>query len=68
MSVQKNSSPPALQKCRCGGLPSQPLAVEGCEDRWLIHCTVSGCQARIAGQGRQDVIKGWNRLSSHLFR
>lgn len=54
--------------CRCGGKAGPLTAVAGCYDRWQIRCQVAICQAINTGQGRDDVIRGWNRLSTHLYR
>ncbi len=54
--------------CRCGGEPSLPRKVENCSDRWIIECKVERCYARNIGEGLEDVIHGWNRLSNHLYR
>lgn len=54
--------------CRCGGRPGPLMAVAGARDRWQIRCQVSVCQAINTGQGQDDVIRGWNRLSTHLYR
>lgn len=55
-------------KCRCGGKPSKPKAIENCENRWLIVCQVEQCYAYNIGQGLADTIQGWNRLSTHFYR
>ncbi|ALS98223.1 hypothetical protein [Lacimicrobium alkaliphilum] len=54
--------------CRCGGEPKGPEPVPGCHDRWRISCAVALCEAMNTGQGKEDVIKGWNRLSSSFYR
>jgi len=54
--------------CRCGGKPSKPKAIAGCENRWIIRCQVQQCYAYNIGQGLADTIQGWNRLSTHFYR
>jgi hypothetical protein len=54
--------------CRCGGKPSKPKAIAGCENRWVIRCQVEQCYAYNIGQGIADTIQGWNRLSTHFYR
>ncbi|WP_099034107.1 hypothetical protein [Lacimicrobium alkaliphilum] len=54
--------------CRCGGKAEGPVEVPGCNNRWRISCVVEVCEAMNAGQGKEDVIKGWNRLSSSFYR
>jgi hypothetical protein len=55
-------------KCRCGGNPKEPRPIEHCTDRWIVECEVESCLARNIGQGLEDVILGWNRLSNHFYR
>lgn len=55
-------------KCRCGGKPSKPKAIENCQNRWIIRCQVNQCYAYNIGQGLADTIQGWNRLSTHFYR
>ncbi len=56
------------EKCRCGGNPSEPKPIADCTDRWIVECEVERCLARNIGQGLEDVILGWNRLSNHFYR
>ena len=56
------------EKCRCGGSPLEPRQIDDCNDRWIVECEVKRCHARNIGQGLEDVILGWNRLSNHFYR
>jgi hypothetical protein len=66
--VRYNAVAHVPSRCRCGGEPSKPVLVKGCENRWSIQCKVDTCQARNTGQGLSDTILGWNRLSTHFYR
>lgn len=67
-STQKNAPAEMPVKCRCGGKPSKPKAIAGCENRWVIRCQIEQCYAYNIGQGLADTIQGWNRLSTHFYR
>ncbi|MBC3764467.1 hypothetical protein [Neptunicella marina] len=62
------SQPDKITPCRCGGAASGLVAIKGCTDRWMIKCQVPECFAKNTGQGKEDVITGWNRLSTSFYR
>ena len=64
----KKAATELLLNCRCGGKPSKPKAVAGCENRWIIRCQIKQCYAYNIGQGLTDTVQGWNRLSTHFYR
>jgi hypothetical protein len=67
-STKKKATTELPHKCRCGGKPSKPKAIENCKNRWIIRCQIEQCYAYNIGQGLADTIQGWNRLSTHFYR
>lgn len=66
--MQELSVAEVPNRCRCGGEASTPELVAGCRNRWMIRCQVKHCCAKNIGQGLNDTIVGWNRLSTHFYR